>query len=40
VIIQVDNATYPHSVILFDAPIFLAAGQTKVYSAVLVQNNA
>jgi hypothetical protein len=40
VIIQVDNATYPHSVILFDAPIFLAAGQTKVYSPVLVQNNA
>lgn len=40
VIIQVDNAAYPHSVILFDAPITLAAGQSKEYTPVLVQDNA
>lgn len=38
-IVQIDNATYPHSVGLFDEPITLAAGQSKTYSIVLAQDD-
>lgn len=38
-VVQVDNATYPHSVALLAEPIAMAAGQTKTYSVVLVQDD-
>jgi hypothetical protein len=40
IIVQIDNSTYPHSVELLTTPIALAAGQSKTYSPLLVQDNA
>jgi hypothetical protein len=41
IIVQIDGATYPHSVGLFsaDTPIFLAGGQSQSYSVLLTQDN-
>ena len=39
IIVQVDGSTYPHSVGLFSEAIVMAAGQTKVYSVALVQDD-
>ena len=38
-IVQVDNATFPHSVALLEEAVTLAAGQSKTYSIVLAQDD-
>lgn len=38
-IVQIDGNTHPHSVGLFSEPIVMVAGQTRVYSVVLVQDD-
>lgn len=39
IIVQIDNSTFPHSVELLTTPIALAAGQSKTYAPLLVQDN-
>lgn len=38
-IVQVDNATYPHSVGLFSQSVTLAAGQSRTYQILLAQDD-
>lgn len=39
IVVQVDNATYPHSVALLSESVTLAAGQSKTYQILLAQDD-